>query len=410
MSDSPVVLRAPRSKSDAIRKLLVAASSPRPTRVRGLPEADDVVAVRRALRELVAANPGATDDEELLAAGEASTAEVECDLGGSATGLRLVSVVAARSGRRVRLRGDPSLRARPVGGVVPLLRALGAEVSTEDGRPPLVVRGPLTLPSSARIEVDASESSHPLSAALLAAAAFPRETRVEATGAVVSEPYVQWTAEVLRSAGARVEGAGATWRVEGPLQAVDGEVVGDWSGASYLLAAGAALGVPVDVQGLEWGTPQADRRVLELLRAMGAETERRPDGVVVRGHLERGVSVELGDAPDLAPLVGALGCLVDSPTEVRGAAHLRTKESDRIARVVELARALGCRGEEREDGFLVQGPVRRPAVLPGHGDHRLVMAFSLIGRVHDRVRVTGLGAVRKSFPDFHAALDAVGRT
>lgn len=409
--DAPLVLRAPGSKSDAIRKLLVGSLAPDWTVVRRLPRADDVLALLRCLPLLaevregpedgavaVRSRTGATDGDEL----------VRLDLGGSATALRLVLAVAALQGRSFEVVGDDGLAARPVGSVVDLLRACGAVVSCADGRLPVQLGGRATRPA-APVVVDARDSSHPLSAALLLGAAFGG-IRVVVEGEVASRPYAEWTAQVLRDAGVTVRSAGDEWSVEGSPRALDTSVVGDWSSASYLLAAGACSGRRVAVTGLETRSRQADRRVLDLLRAFGADVVARDGRFEVSGRIENGVDVDLGAAPDVAPLVGALACVADGRTEVRGAAHLRTKETDRIARVVELARRLGCEADERDDGFRIVGPATQAAHLPGHGDHRLVMAFSVAALALPGVTVGDRDAVAKSFPDFHQSLAPLLRT
>jgi 3-phosphoshikimate 1-carboxyvinyltransferase len=167
------------------------------------------------------------------------------------------------------------------------------------------------------------------------------------------------------------------------------------------MAAGALGLGEVEVSGLEWESPQADRRIVEILRGFGARVERTPDGVRVRGGgSPRALEVDLHEAPDLAPLVGALGCTAPGRTRVHGAAHLRLKESDRIEVVVQAARALGCTAQSHVDGFEIHGPAKHGGRIATHGDHRIAMAFAVAGLAVPGVSVDDVACVRKSYPAF----------
>jgi 3-phosphoshikimate 1-carboxyvinyltransferase len=293
------------------------------------------------------------------------------------------------------------------------VRALGAQVeadvSGERITAPLVVSrgGPL----ASRVAVDASVSSHPLSALLLAGSAAPEGLDVVVAGPIASRPYADLTIWTLRQFGVRVTEEPWAQRAErlfgtrlademravgrpfegvafvvapGGCRAARVPIVGDWSSAAFLLGAAAVSHGDVEATGLEWDSPQADRRIADLLRAFGAAVTRTPDGVRATGGSSRPIDADLSDAPDLAPLVGALGCVARGTTRVRGAAHLRAKESDRIATVT--------------------GPATRGAVVATAGDHRIAMAFAVAGLAVQGVRVDDRACVAKSFPGFWEAL------
>jgi 3-phosphoshikimate 1-carboxyvinyltransferase len=169
------------------------------------------------------------------------------------------------------------------------------------------------------------------------------------------------------------------------------------------LALGPATGGSVTVTGLpspDDRSGQPDASIVEVLRAFGAVVTWRDGAATATGRLVTPVALDLGGAPDLAPLVGALGCLVVGTTTVSGAAHLRLKESDRIAAVVDAARALGCAAEERSDGFVVHGAATRGGAVCVRGDHRLAMAFAVVGSALGDVRIDDPACVGKSFPGF----------
>lgn len=428
------VAQAPASKSHAIRALLCAALADGVSDLAGLSRcgADDVLRAVGALRSLGFRVEG---DRVTGAGGKIPSAAATLDLGGSATALRFLAAVSALGTGPTTLTGDASLRRRPMRSTAESLAALGARCrgAGDAGAPlpPLVVTR--EGPASRVAVVDASASSHPLSALLLAGAALPEGLAVVARGLVASRPYVDLTAWTMRQFGVEVEPT--TWAealsraalaLRAELRALEGRVprgasvhlvpgggyraadvtlVGDWSSAAFLLAAAAVTRGDVEVSGLEWDSPQADRRIADLLRAFGADVERTASGVRARGGASRPLDADLGESPDLAPLVGALGCVAAGETRVRGAAHLRAKESDRIAAIVAAARALGCSAEERPDGFAIRGPATREAVVVTRGDHRIAMAFGAAGLALPGVRVDDRACVAKSFPGFWDALE-----
>jgi len=409
-------VEAPPSKSHAIRLLIAAALADGVSRITGVPRNDDTRAVAGALRAL---GIGVDADGDALVVtgkgGRIPRPSADLDLGGSGTGLRFLFVLCALGRGPYTLSGDPSLLARPVDATAAVVRALGARVELTGGGLPVRVHGladHTAVPDV--IEVDVTRSSQPLSALGLVAAALPAPVR-----AITSAPaaecaslgYVDLTREVV------TQNSAATWRA---APAEDGRVVhridghgytpiearveGDWSSAAFLLAAAAVSGGRVTVAGLDPVSVQPDRRIATLLIRMGADVSFTPDAVVAVGANLRGVRVDLRGAPDLAPLMGALACIAEGETVVGGAAHLRDKESDRIAAVVAAARAIGCHAAERPDGFVVRGGTARAGLVDARGDHRIAMAFALVGLAVPGVRVADETCVAKSYPGYWDAL------
>jgi 3-phosphoshikimate 1-carboxyvinyltransferase len=405
---------APPSKSHAIRALVCAALGGRESTVvlpRG-PLPDDVSAAVRALADL-GWHLEVDDDGEAIHVGRTDRVPphdaATCDAGGSATAMRILAAVCALGPGPYTVGGTPQLLRRPAGAIVPALRALGVSVAGERSegggdRPPLVISGGPAR--GGEVVVDASASSHALSALLLVGPRIAGGLVVRPAGEVASRPYVDLTVEVMRACGATVVDEGGAWRVSpGGYPRANGQAVeGDWSSAAFLLGAAAATGGEVFVEGVESASAQADRRIVDVLGDFGAEAESRLDVAGCRGRVARPVDVDLRDAPDLAPLVGALACLVPGTSRVRGAAHLRIKETDRIAQVVRCARAWGCDARELPDGFEITGPARHGATIDPAGDHRLAMAFAVAGLAVPGTRIADPDCVGKSYPAFWSDL------
>ena len=411
------VVEAPRSKSHAIRLLVAAALADGVSTVWHVPQADDVLSVLDALRALGIEIH--EDGPEAVVHGCGGTLpdtggkEVLLHLGGSGTGLRVMTAICCLGRGPYVLDGDTSLRSRPVGSVVDVVRGLGCHVRTTNGRPPLQVSGgPARLVPESLTCPDVTMSSQPLSALLLAAAALPeRPYELWVPPGHASLGYVDLTLEALASFGVRHRreeplGGGVTLQPGGGgLRPADVTVEGDWSSAAYLLAAAAVSGGEVRVTGLHRGSRQPDALILRILERMGAVVEAGDHAVRCHGVGPlRGIRVSLQGAPDLAPLVGALGCVAEGVTEVYGAPHLRIKETDRIAAVVAAAQAVGRPASERDDGFVIEGRTATGGDVDPRGDHRLAMAFAVAGLAIPAVRISDPGCVAKSYPGFWADL------
>jgi 3-phosphoshikimate 1-carboxyvinyltransferase len=179
------------------------------------------------------------------------------------------------------------------------------------------------------------------------------------------------------------------------------QVEGAWSGASSFLAAGAAGKHPVRVEGLRGDSLQGDRALVDILRRLGARIEADEACVTVHPSRLRGIDVDMGHCPDLVPTVAALAAFAQGATTIRNAAHLRIKESDRIAAPAANLRAAGIAVEERGDGLRIEGGTPQPAPLfQSFGDHRIAMSAAVLGVRHGPVRLDAPEVVAKSFPTF----------
>jgi 3-phosphoshikimate 1-carboxyvinyltransferase len=398
-----VVVRVPGSKSEAIRALILGALARGTTRVADAPGSDDVKAVVGALRALGVRIEGRAGGGVLRVygtAGRLPPGDRRLHLGGSATGLRMLACVAAlREGRTI-LDGDASLRRRSAGSLAAPLRLLGVRARARRGRPPISVEGGPAGPAPGTLALVATETSQVASGLLLAGPLLSGGLRFRLFGTPVSGPYLEMTAAVLRRFGVRVRRAGRTWSVAaGVPRAATIRVEADWSSAAYPLVAATILGRRVRVPGLAARSLQADRAVLALLRKAGARCGADGRGAWCAGSGRVApFRIDLGDSPDLAPAAAALALFAPGESRVTGAAHLRGKESDRIAACVAAVRALGGKAEERDDGFVVRGGTPRAGKVDPRGDHRIALAFGVAAAAIPGARVLDRGCVAKSWP------------
>jgi len=413
--------RVPSDKSILHRALIFASLAEGVSRVRFHQMGADCRSTRGVLAALGVA---IEDDGALLhvagrgpAAWRAPAATLDC--GNSGTTMRLMLGALAARPFTARLTGDDSLRRRPMRRVVEPLLGMGAAISGAEGgdRAPLTITGGTLHPIHHRSAVASAQVK---SAILLAALQTAGET-------VVEEPLASrdHTERMLAAMGAPIRRDGTAVSLRGPaaLRAIDISVPGDISGAAFLLGAAAMIpGSRVTVRDV--GLNPTRGGFLDVLGRMGASVEidsgaeeaGEPTGAVtVRASGLRGVVVTPAEVPaliDELPLLAAVAARAEGVTRVTGAGELRVKESDRIHCLVSELRGMGVRADELPDGFEIRGEPAgdRGAALHGarvrsHGDHRLAMAFAVLGlAVPGETVIEGAECVSVSFPDFESTL------
>ncbi|KAJ1684427.1 hypothetical protein LUZ63_020182 [Rhynchospora breviuscula] len=327
-------------------------------------------------------------------------ASVDCGLAG--TVMRFVPPVAALSDGSVDFDGDPHARTRPMGEVLAGLRSLGVDVSPGDTLP-FTVRGAGSV-KGGRVVIDASASSQFVSALLLAGASYDEGVDVLHDGKPVpSLPHIEMTVACLRGRGVEVDDSEPNrWRVlPGPVGARDVVIEPDLSNAAPFLMLGALSGGSVTVAGWPRATTQPGDVLRDLLARMGADVRLDDDGLTVAGTgTLRGIDVDLHDVGELAPAVAALCALADSPSVLRGIAHIRGHETDRLAALAAELTALGGDVTETDDGLAI-----RPARLHGgrfatYADHRMAHAGVVLGAGVEGVEVEDVATTSKTFPGF----------
>lgn len=371
---------APASKSYTHRALLLGLLS-ESSFVREPLLSEDPLATLACVRKLGGAVEETREGLRVLG-GTVRAPEDILDARNSGTTLRLATPIAALADGAAVLTGDASLRKRPMQPLLDALTPLGAEAfsTRRDGCAPVVVRGPL-LGGATSITGDVS--SQFVSGLLLAGLKAPRGLELAITTPLKSRPYVEITLAMARAFGGAIEDAPGGFRVPGAqtLKGADYRVPGDWSSAAFPLAAAAVTGGDVTVDNLDPASEQGDKRILDALRAFGAKVEERGDAVRVVGGPLEAIDLDLSDTPDMFPVLCALAAHARGATTLRGAKHLRFKESDRIRAMVRGLAAMGVRCDEREDGAVIHGAPGgvRGAAIETEEDHRILMAFAVCG-------------------------------
>ncbi len=407
-------VEVPPSKSYTHRAIITACLSQGESRVYNHLVSRDTVATINACRAMGAQFE--TDKARLTVAGaEPRVPEDVVNVENSGTTLRFMTSVFAlpRRGYAV-LTGDASIRRRPMQGLLDALAGLGARAQSTlgNGCAPIVVgEGGM---EGGGVEMRGDVSSQFVSSILIAAPLARSDTSLRISN-MVSRPYVEATLRLSALHGIEIQREGTSeFRVRGGQEYKPGDfaIPGDFGSAAFVMAAVAFAGGDVELSGLTSSLPQGDLAALELFRRLGVRLDVRKDSVRVRadGELLGGGEFNLADSPDLLPILSVLSLKCDSPVEIRGVAHARFKESDRIGVAVEGLRKLGARVEEKEDGLRAVRPREvGPAVLDAHDDHRMFMAFSLASLLAPgSVRVTGVESLDVSYPSFLDDLKKLG--
>jgi 3-phosphoshikimate 1-carboxyvinyltransferase len=394
-TDAQVTL--PGSKSMTNRALILGALATGETLVRRPLRSRDTLLMADALRGLGVAIEEAGGDWRVIPGELRGPARLDVGLAG--TVMRFVPPVAALATGDVHFDGDPYARKRPMGTILAALRVLGADV--EGDALPFTVHGTGTVPGGS-VTIDASGSSQMVSGLLLAAPRYGKGAEVRHEGPPVpSGAHLTMTVQMLREAGASVETAPDVWRVHpGGLRGGDIDVEPDLSNAAPFLAAALVTGGRVTVRGWPAETTQPGDALRHLLAEMGATVAYDGGDLTVRGGALRGIDADLGDVSELSCVLAALAALADGPSRLRGIAHMRGHETDRLAALTAEINALGGDVRELPDGLEIRPRPLHGGVFHTYDDHRMVMAAAVLGLAVRGVEVENPATVGKTLPEF----------
>lgn len=408
-------IRIPPSKSSTARALLLGAMSEGRTTVRNPLDSDDTRYMLEAIRKIgyeVSGTFGTaiTIGERL----SMSANDVEIDTGMAGTAMRFLTGFLSFTPGRFILKGDERMHARPIGYLVDALRSCSAEIEYlgNEGFPPLQIRGKIAR-GGFETSVDASTSSQFVSSMMMAATRLPGGITLR-IDSPVSRPYLDLTRDMLVTFGAHVEDLGAD-RVKvsaGRMRLDEFVVEGDYSSASYWVAAAAATAGEVLLEGLSRTSVQGDAEFIDLLVRLGCSASWEGDVLRFSGAQRlSGGTFDMNAMPDAVPTLAAIAPAASEAIEITNVANLEVKESDRIATIAEGLTRLGASCETRAGGLVIHpGWSDAPAMIDSHDDHRIAMAFAIAGLVRGNVSIEDEKVVSKSYPGFWRTLDELVRT
>jgi 3-phosphoshikimate 1-carboxyvinyltransferase len=406
-------VRVPGSKSLTNRALLMASLADGTTRLTNALFSDDSCYFANALQLLGFDVHLDADRNEMTVTGGGGripAGHAEIFVGNSGTSARFLSAFLTLGNGTYVLDGEARMRERPIQDLVDALQQLGVELEATSGCPPVTIyanglRGGKT-------QIAGNLSSQFLSALLMVAPYAATSIGIEVVTELHSKPYVDMTLAIMRDFGVGVERQGYERFVIRPARyasMTEYRIEPDASAASYFFAAPAVCGGTVRVTGLSRSSKQGDIAFLDVLEKMGCTVREGNDFLEVTGtEVLSGVDVNMSDIPDTAQTLAAIAPFASSPTRIRGIASARVKETDRVhATCTELQR-LGVRVEEHEDGMTIYPcEAWQPATVQTYRDHRMAMAFSLIGLRVPGISLEDPDCVSKTFPGYFTVLETL---
>ena len=412
----PSILRGavdiPGSKSHTIRAVAIGAQAEGESLIRRPLDSEDTRAAVAAYRALGA--DIITEADTWLVKGLGGRPQTPADVidvrnSGTSLNVSLGSSALMTEGVAV-FTGDEQIRRRPEGPLIASLNDLGAKVCSTraNGCPPITVAGVLR---GGETTIEAQNSQF-LTSLLINTPLAQNDTRILVP--VLSErPYVEITLDWLSRQGVTVEYNDdlSEFHVPGgqAYEPVDCEIPGDFSSATFFLAAGVLGDNDINCIGLDMSDTQGDRAVIDYLHQMGAEVHVDDDCVRVNGRTLKGCTIDLNATPDALPMMAVLGCFARGTTRLENVAQARIKETDRIAVMKTELERLGARVEELEDGLVVHESTLTGAEVDGHGDHRVVMALAVAGTMASgRTTIRGYEAAAVTFPTFVESMASLG--
>ena len=407
----------PGSKSYTNRAMICAALSEGKSRLRGALFSDDTRYMAASLRALgmeVTTDEVAKTIEVQGCAGQIAAQNAELFVGNAGTAARFLTALLCLGEGSYLIDGIERMRERPMAPLLHALRQLGADIVEEGNAGCLPVRisskiAPESRPE--RVSIPGDASSQFLSGLLLSAPALPKGLKVDVEGFLVSKPYLDMTASVMKQFGVVLENQDYslfTVPSASKYRATDYLVEPDASAASYFFAAAAITGGTITVEGLGSESAQGDLDFVKILEQMGAEVTMEAYRTTVRGTgVLHGVEVDMVNLSDTAQTLAAVATFADSPTRITGIGFIRKKETDRVGNVVKELKAAGITAIEEEDGMIIHPGTPKPHAFETYEDHRMAMSFALLGLKHEGIEILDPACTSKTFPNYFEVLESL---
>lgn len=401
----------PGSKSATNRALVLAAQANSPSTLRRPLISRDSELMIGALRDLGVGidagdvRVGTTSEYQLRVIPDDMHGPARIDVGNAGTVMRFLPPLAALATGNISFDGDPRSHERPLAPVIKALEDLGVSIEHDNRYSlPFVLHATGAVAGGA-VTIDASASSQFLSALLLVAPSFENGITITHNGgALPSMPHIEMSIEMLRNFGAvvTVDNGGRSWSVEpGKLQGRELIIEPDLSNAAPFLSIAMLCGGSVTIEDWPVKTTQPGDQLRSIFSSMGAEISMNQRGLTLTGTgVVHGIDIDLHDVGELTPAIAALAALADSPSSLRGIAHLRLHETDRLAALTREINALGGDVIEDESSLHITPAQLHGGVFHTYEDHRLATAAAVMGLVVPGIEVENIATTRKTMPDF----------
>ena len=403
-------VRPPGSKSLTNRALICAALANGTSQLTGVLDSEDTRVMVASLRKL-----GLSVDHDVAAArmvvqgcgGKPPVSDADLWLENSGTSIRFLTAMCAVAEGQFRLDGNSRMRERPIRDLVTSLQSLGVDIQCELGTdcPPVVVKAKGI--EGGKTKIAGNLSSQFVSGLMLSAPLARKGLEIEVMGELVSQPYVDMTMGVMAQFGVSV-GMPTQNVFRIPNQKYRGtqyDIEPDASAASYFLALAAITGGEITIDGLSNYALQGDVAFVEALEQMGCDVVNKDSSITLMGGALHGIDIDMNAISDTAQTLAVVALFADGPTRIRNVAHMRHKETDRVAALCTEIRRLGGRADEHPDGLTIHpGPIHA-ATIETYNDHRMAMSFALAGLKVPGIEIADPGCTAKTYPHYFQDLE-----
>jgi len=397
-------VKIPGSKSYTNRALLIAALAEGVSRLENPLVSDDTRYMIQALKGFgieVKEEPNA-----FIVSGKGGKLEVpneEIFVGNAGTTMRFLTTFAALAKGKVRLDGDKRMQERPLADLLECLKQMGIRAipTYHNGCPPIDIEGK-GVPGG-KVTLAGNKSSQYLTSLLLSAPYFQNDTNILIQGDLTSKSYADITLDIMQTFGIKVENNSYqefSVRAGQIYKARTYQIEGDWSSATYFLAAAAITGGDITLIGMNPTSAQGDAQFADVLKKMGCEVHKSSDSLDLKGNVLSGIKINMNNMPDAVQTLAVVSLFAKGETTIEGIGNLRIKETNRIEALANELEALGAEVKTGEDFIIIRPREYVGAEIETYNDHRMAMSFAVAGLKIPGVKIKNPRCVEKSFPDF----------
>ncbi|MCM2325396.1 MAG: 3-phosphoshikimate 1-carboxyvinyltransferase [Candidatus Woesearchaeota archaeon] len=401
-------MTVPGSKYIANRAIIIASLCKGTSRIENIPDNEDIESAIRALTFM-----GVDIKKEkgsLIIDGSGGVlSPATIDVKDSGTLLRFIIGTSALAKGTVKIDGSKRIGERPIIPLLESLKDLGISSDSNEGFTPVNIHGGTFIGGKTRIKGDVSSQ---FISSLLAIAPFAKkDVEIMIEGELVSKEYVAMTIDMMREFGVVVKQDGhSLFKIKAGQRYAAKEIIipGDWSSASYFLAAAAIVPGCARINGMDFRVSQGEKKFADLLVKMGCMYRRNSTWIQLYGlPLISDIDIDMGDMPDVVQTLAIVACYAEGKTRIRNIGHLRHKESDRIRDTATELRKTGINVEFTDTELIIEGGMPKAAVIDPHNDHRTAMSFAILG-LKCGMKIKNPECVNKSFPGFWDKLKEIG--
>ena len=403
-------ISCPSNKSYTHRAIFLAALSDGKSIVKKILRSNDTIATINACRGFVVEVEELENNVTIKNTIGETVQNSIINAENSGTTIRIAIAIAALSGGNTTLTGDDSLRKRPMQPILDALETMEVETESDDGKPPIRINGKI---KGNEINISGNISSQFISALLIIAPRLPNGLIINVKGELVSKPYVDLTIAIMKKFGVevKIEEEYKRYVVSHQIyKSTTFSIPSDFSNLALLLAANVLLGDGLNIEISLDDMPQGDEAIVDILERLGVNVTLEDDIITTKSPVSlNGGKFDLSNTPDLLPAIAILALKSEKPIEIFNVKHARYKETDRIAIISRELKKIGLEVEERDDGMILKKSSEfHPAELNSENDHRLFMAFSIVGMFVGECTVSDPDAVKISYPEFISDLVNAG--